>query len=232
MIEVVEAAFADWDAEPLLARLAEVGVPAGKVRTLDEVYAWDQTASQGLLVDVEHSTLGRVTLPGPPLRFFDADGAEVTRRDHGAPPVLDQHADDDPRLARGGGVTRRWTAHELLDLVLDDGTFESWDRPIDISHHAEDYRRVLSRGGREGRHRRVGADRARTGARSAGRGGGQRVPVPGRVHRPVRRGPDHPRRTTGDRRGPARSWPARPRAAPGCRRAPRPSCRWSRSPGR
>ena len=34
---------------PLLARLAEVGVPAGKVRTLDEVYEWDQTSSQGLL---------------------------------------------------------------------------------------------------------------------------------------------------------------------------------------
>ena len=70
VIEVVEAAFADWDAEPLLARLAEVGVPAGKVRTLDEVYAWDQTASQGLLVDVDHATLGPLTLPGPPLRFF------------------------------------------------------------------------------------------------------------------------------------------------------------------
>ncbi|MCU1535908.1 MAG: CoA transferase [Humibacillus sp.] len=90
VIEVVEAAFADWDAEPLLARLAEVGVPAGKVRSLDEVYAWDQTASQGLLVDVEHPTLGRLTLPGPPLRFFDGDGAEVTRRDHDAPPTLDE----------------------------------------------------------------------------------------------------------------------------------------------
>ncbi len=93
VIEVVERAFADWDAEPLLARLAEVGVPAGKVRSLDEVYAWDQVASQGLLVDVEHRTLGSVTLPGPPLRFFDADGAEVTRRDHVAPPLLDQDAD-------------------------------------------------------------------------------------------------------------------------------------------
>ena len=38
VIAVVEAAFAEWDAEPLLARLAELGVPAGKVRTLDEVY--------------------------------------------------------------------------------------------------------------------------------------------------------------------------------------------------
>ena len=91
VIELVEAAFADRDAEPLLAELAAAGIPAGKVRTLDEVYAWDQTLSQGLLVDVEHPTLGGLRLPGPPLRFFDGDGAETTRRDHGAPPTLDQH---------------------------------------------------------------------------------------------------------------------------------------------
>ena len=93
VIEVVEAAFADWDAEPLLARLAEIGVPAGKVRTLDEVYGWDQAASQRLLLEVEHPTLGPLTLPGSPLRFFDAAGGELTRDDHAAPPVLDQHAD-------------------------------------------------------------------------------------------------------------------------------------------
>lgn len=91
VVEVVEAAFADWDAEPLLARLAEVGVPAGKVRSLDEVYAWDQAASQKLLVQVEHATLGEVTLPGPPIRLFDTDGAETTREGHHAPPLLDQH---------------------------------------------------------------------------------------------------------------------------------------------
>ncbi len=89
VIEVIEEAFSDWDAESLLTRLAEVGVPAGKVRTLDEVYSWDQVLSQGLLVDVDHPTLGKVQLPGSPLRFFDADG-EV-RLDHSAPPLLDQH---------------------------------------------------------------------------------------------------------------------------------------------
>lgn len=98
VVELVEQVFADWKAEDLLARLAEVGIPAGKVRTLDEVYAWDQTHSQGLLVDVEHATLGSVTLPGPPLRFFDGGGVETTRTDHQAPPTLDQH----------GGSVRRW----------------------------------------------------------------------------------------------------------------------------
>ena len=104
VIEVVEQAFADWDAEPLLARLAEVGVPAGKVRNLDEVYEWDQVASQGLLIDVEHPTLGGLTLPGPPLRFFDAEGTEVTRREHVAPPLLDQHADEIRTWIGGGGA--------------------------------------------------------------------------------------------------------------------------------
>lgn len=91
VVELVETAFADSDAEPLLARLAEVGIPAGKVRTLDEVYAWDQVHSQGLVIDVEHPQLGTITTPGPPLRFFAGDGTEVTHRDHVAPPTLDQH---------------------------------------------------------------------------------------------------------------------------------------------
>jgi crotonobetainyl-CoA:carnitine CoA-transferase CaiB-like acyl-CoA transferase len=103
VIEVVEAAFADHDAEPLLARLAEVGVPAGKVRTLDEVYAWDQVESQGLKIGVDHATLGPLTLPGPPLRFFD-DGGEVTRRDHAAPPLLDEHGPAIREWLAGGGA--------------------------------------------------------------------------------------------------------------------------------
>jgi crotonobetainyl-CoA:carnitine CoA-transferase CaiB-like acyl-CoA transferase len=93
VIELVETAFAAYDAEPLLARLAAVNVPAGKVRRIDEVYEWDQTRSQGLLVEVNHATLGPITLPGPPLRFFAADGAEQTRTAHPAPPVLDADGD-------------------------------------------------------------------------------------------------------------------------------------------
>ncbi|MGH3459736.1 CaiB/BaiF CoA transferase family protein [Aeromicrobium sp.] len=91
VVKVVEWVFAEWNAEELLVRLEEVGIPAGKVRSLDEVYSWDQTASQGLLVDVEHASLGRLSLPGPPLRFFDAEGSETTGAHHTAPPVLDEH---------------------------------------------------------------------------------------------------------------------------------------------
>ncbi|WP_169945736.1 CaiB/BaiF CoA-transferase family protein [Microbispora sp. H11081] len=94
VIDLIEDAFAGHAAEELLARLAAAGIPAGKVRTLDEVYTWEQTLSQGLLVDVEHATLGRLRLPGPPLRFFTpgpGGETETTRGDHAAPPVLDGH---------------------------------------------------------------------------------------------------------------------------------------------
>jgi crotonobetainyl-CoA:carnitine CoA-transferase CaiB-like acyl-CoA transferase len=91
VIDLLEGAFAGTGPEDLLDRLAAAGIPAGKVRSIDEVYAWDQTRSQGLLVDVDHATLGPVSLPGPPLRFFTPgpDGeTETTRREHTAPPVL------------------------------------------------------------------------------------------------------------------------------------------------
>lgn len=91
VIAAVEQAFADYGAEELLERLNDAGIPAGKVRSLDEVYAWEQVASQGLVVDVEHPLLGRVSLPGPPLRFFaPGDAAETTLTGHDAPPLLDE----------------------------------------------------------------------------------------------------------------------------------------------
>jgi crotonobetainyl-CoA:carnitine CoA-transferase CaiB-like acyl-CoA transferase len=95
VIAAVDAAFAAYPAAELLAQLDELGIPAGKVRDLAEVYAWDQTRSQGLLVDVEHAALGTITLPGPPLRF---DGGDLP--EHSAPPTLDQH----------GAAIRSWLA--------------------------------------------------------------------------------------------------------------------------
>jgi crotonobetainyl-CoA:carnitine CoA-transferase CaiB-like acyl-CoA transferase len=86
VVAAVDAAFADVPPDDLLPRLAQAGVPAGEVRTLDRVYGWDQTVSQGLLVDVEHATVGSITLPGPPLRFDG--GAEMMHR---PPPTLGQH---------------------------------------------------------------------------------------------------------------------------------------------
>jgi acetyl-CoA carboxylase beta subunit len=40
-------------------------------------------------------------------------------------------------------MSQRWSARELIDLVLDRDSFESWDEPIDISEHASGYQEEL-----------------------------------------------------------------------------------------
>ncbi len=101
LIEVIEGLFTGRSAEDCLAALAEAGVPSGKVRTIDDVYAWEQTRSQGLVLSVEHPELGTLELPGSPLRFDDAahSGGRPT---HLAPPTLDQH----------GAAIREWLDSE------------------------------------------------------------------------------------------------------------------------
>jgi crotonobetainyl-CoA:carnitine CoA-transferase CaiB-like acyl-CoA transferase len=90
LIEKLESLFAGDDAEHWLALLSDAGVPSGKVRSMDDVYSWDQVLSQGLKLSVDHSTLGPVDLPGPPIRLDDNTYAGG-RADHVAPPTLGQH---------------------------------------------------------------------------------------------------------------------------------------------
>ncbi len=40
-------------------------------------------------------------------------------------------------------MPRRWSAQALIDLVLDDRSFESWDRPVDLSGHSHAYQAEL-----------------------------------------------------------------------------------------
>lgn len=90
LIEEIERSFQDRDRDTLLTELAAAGVPSGAIRSLDEVYTWDQTRSQGLLLEVEHAA-GTIELPGPALRLESLHGGDLTRARHDPPPVLGQH---------------------------------------------------------------------------------------------------------------------------------------------
>ncbi|MCW2856113.1 MAG: formyl-CoA transferase [Marmoricola sp.] len=75
----------DW-----LTRLADEGIAVGRVRTLAEVYDWEQTRSQGLVLHVDHPELGDVVLPGPALRLDD-NAYAGGRTTHTHPPRLGEH---------------------------------------------------------------------------------------------------------------------------------------------
>lgn len=88
----IESAFSRFTVAELLAKLDELGIPSGQVRSLDQVYQWEQTKSQGLLMDVQHSSLGKITIPGPPIRV-EGVGEIGHRPDPLAPPRLGEHTD-------------------------------------------------------------------------------------------------------------------------------------------
>ena len=146
----------------------ESACPPGESATIREVYEWEQTKSQGLLIDVDHATLGTITLPGPPLRFFDAGRhraspvASTPLRRCSAPTttssrrrcrrITDDTADRARDASTPSSTRDSWT-------VLGRGTSRSW----------RDDARVRRRTGlraSENRARRVGPHRR--GHRSAG----------------------------------------------------------------
>ena len=164
VIRLLEGAFAQIAAEDLLARLNTVGIPSGKVRTIDEVYTWDQALSQGLLVDVEHATLGRVSLTGPAAAVLRG---RSRRRDRDHPARAPGPADPrcrrrrDPRVAvgrcgrrhaarrrrrrgRARDMSERVDARTLRDLVLDAGSWRTWDSPVDRGTISAEYAAELA----------------------------------------------------------------------------------------
>ena len=86
----IHAIFSQWKSEDLLQELDRVGIPAGRVRSLDSVYQWDQTLSQGLVMEVEHSSLGKIKIPGPPIRI-EGVGTMGHRPTPLPPPRLGEH---------------------------------------------------------------------------------------------------------------------------------------------
>jgi crotonobetainyl-CoA:carnitine CoA-transferase CaiB-like acyl-CoA transferase len=88
LTELIELRLAKHGVDEWIALFADHGVPAGEVKTLDRVYASEQVREQGLVVDTVHSTLGEISLPGPPLRF-----AGSPLRDLAPPPTLGEHSE-------------------------------------------------------------------------------------------------------------------------------------------
>jgi crotonobetainyl-CoA:carnitine CoA-transferase CaiB-like acyl-CoA transferase len=90
LIAVIEDVFAAEPAEHWLDLLLAAGIPAGKVRSMDDVYAWEQVRSQGLVLEVDHPSYGRLELSGSALRFDDNPWSGG-REHHLPPPLLGEH---------------------------------------------------------------------------------------------------------------------------------------------
>ena len=82
--------------------------PRGQGAHLDEVYGWDQTLSQGLVIDVDHATLGPLKIPGPAAAVLRRRPGRRDRNHPARPPAAadaGRRRRRDPRLARGHPVS-------------------------------------------------------------------------------------------------------------------------------
>lgn len=93
LLTTIETALSDVDRDDLLSRLTDAGVPAGAIRSIDEVYDSEQTRSQGMVINVDHSALGSIDLPGPAIRIESPTGLSLLRQWHDAPPLLGEHTE-------------------------------------------------------------------------------------------------------------------------------------------
>jgi len=110
LIPLLEEILQQDDAAVWIAKLEAVGVPAGPIYTLDQVWADPHVLAREAVVEADHPTLGRIKLPGFPIKFSDTPGGVET-----APPLLGQHSAeilhrlgysdaDVQRLREGGAI--------------------------------------------------------------------------------------------------------------------------------
>ena len=89
LVAEISAVFGRLTNDEVLDRLERAGVPAGPIRSLDEVFGDDEVQQRGLQLRVQHPRLGEVSMPGGP---WHIDGAAVAARL--APPMLGQHTEE------------------------------------------------------------------------------------------------------------------------------------------
>ncbi len=99
----IETALAADTVDTWMERLRTAGVPAGRINTMDQVYASPQVAHLGLVDHVEHPTVGPIDLPGTPIAY----GSRVART-VAPPPRLGEH---DEQVRRGD----HWRARSSAD---------------------------------------------------------------------------------------------------------------------
>jgi crotonobetainyl-CoA:carnitine CoA-transferase CaiB-like acyl-CoA transferase len=75
LIEILTACIRTGTTSDWLSRLEAAGVPAGPVLSIGEMLTDPQVLARDMVVEVEHSSLGRMKTLGPPVKFSTTPGA-------------------------------------------------------------------------------------------------------------------------------------------------------------
>jgi crotonobetainyl-CoA:carnitine CoA-transferase CaiB-like acyl-CoA transferase len=96
LVPLLQAVFATAPVAHWLERLAQAGVPAGKIKSVGEALDSEHLRARGAIVLVDHPTAGIMPMVGPAIRLHGTPGAVA-----GPAPLLGQHTDEVLRTILG-----------------------------------------------------------------------------------------------------------------------------------
>jgi crotonobetainyl-CoA:carnitine CoA-transferase CaiB-like acyl-CoA transferase len=85
----LKARFAERTAKEWVSILTSAGVPCSGINTIEDALNDPQTASRDMIMDLQHTSLGAIKVPGIPIKLSETPGSG--RR---APPLLGEHQEE------------------------------------------------------------------------------------------------------------------------------------------
>ncbi|KAL1006775.1 hypothetical protein UPYG_G00076930 [Umbra pygmaea] len=86
LLHILSQRLLEQETEEWLRRLEGTGVPCGAINSIRQVFSEPQVAHNGLILEMNHPTAGRIAVPGPAVRFSTFESKEPI-----PPPVIGQH---------------------------------------------------------------------------------------------------------------------------------------------
>jgi len=86
---ILDEEFAQYSTAEAVARMEEAGVPASRVRDMEDVFENPQVQARGMHQEVDHPTIGTVEMAGSPMHFSQTPTA-IDRH----PPLLGEHTEE------------------------------------------------------------------------------------------------------------------------------------------
>jgi len=86
LVPLLEKKIAARDSDEWISEFRKVGIPCGRVNTMDRVFNHPQITPRNMVVEVKHPTAGKLKLIGIPVKYSETPGSVRL-----PPPLLGQH---------------------------------------------------------------------------------------------------------------------------------------------
>jgi formyl-CoA transferase len=88
LVPLLEEKIAARDSDDWISAFRAVGIPCGRINTMDRVFSHPQIQPRNMVVELDHPTAQKVTLVGVPVKYSETPGSVRL-----PPPLLGQHTD-------------------------------------------------------------------------------------------------------------------------------------------